>query len=138
VSPESYALHKDAARANRSFYAAVQHLDLDAMRIVWLDDPTIKCVHPGGELIIGSERVMESFRLIFEHSKSLRFEILDSELNVSGELAWANHVERMHIELESGIAVTEAAATNLFVRRDEEWKMVLHHSSPIARRFFDE
>ena len=138
VSPEAYTHRKHAARANRAFYKALERFDLDAMRDVWADEPTIKCVHPGGELIVGTARVMESWRLIFENSHSLRFELLDLDLEVVGDLAWANNVERFHIGLESGIVITESAATNLYVRREEEWKMILHHASPIARRFFDE
>lgn len=138
MSPETYLQRKHAARANRAFYRALETLDLDAMRGLWLDDPTVKCVHPGGELIVGTERVLESWRRIFEHTRDLRLELLDVELEVVGECAWANHVERIHFGVESGIVVSEAAATNVFVRREEQWKLVLHHSSPIARRFFEE
>lgn len=138
MSPESYLLRKNAARANRAFYQALQCFDLDAMRDVWLDDPTAKCVHPGGELIVGTPRILESWRTIFGNSSGLRLEMLDLDIEVAGEFAWANNVERMHIAIESGTMISEAAATNLFVRREEEWKMVLHHSSPISRRFYAE
>jgi hypothetical protein len=53
-------------------------------------------------------------------------------------MALANNVERLHIGLESGTVISEAAATNVYVRREEEWRMILHHASPIARRFFEE
>lgn len=138
VSPETYQLRKGAARTNRAFYHALENLDLLAMRELWLDDPTVKCVHPGGELIVGSDRVMESWRLIFERSCSVRFELLDLELEVVGDLALANNIERLHIGLESGTVISEAAATNVYVRREAEWRMILHHASPIARRFFEE
>ncbi|MBK7877612.1 MAG: nuclear transport factor 2 family protein [Planctomycetes bacterium] len=138
MSPEAYLHRKNAARANRAFYDALERCDLDALRTVWLDDPSVKCIHPGGELIIGPERVLESWRVVFENSKPWRFEILDLDLEVTGELAWASHVERLHVTVESGILIAESAATNLYVRREEEWKMVLHHASPIARRFFEE
>lgn len=136
MSPESYLVRKSAARANHAFYEALQSFDIEAMREVWLDDPTAKCVHPGGELIVGTSRILESWRKIFGHSAGLRLEMLDLDIEVAGGFAWANAVERMHIALDTGTVISEAAATNLFVRREEEWKMVLHHSSPISRRFF--
>jgi ketosteroid isomerase-like protein len=142
MSPETYLRRKDVARANRDFYQALEQLDIERMRALWLDDPTVKCVHPGGELIVGAERIMESWRLIFENTKNLRFEVMDLQLEVVGDMAWANHVELLHVQRTSGgpeqvVLLSESAATNLFVRRDEGWKMVLHHASPIARRFFD-
>lgn len=138
MSPELRDLRKRAARANRAFYEALEQFDLARMRTIWLDDPGIKCVHPGGELIVGQDRVMESWRLIFGNSQGVRFEVVDLQLEVLGDMAWTNNIERFHIDVEQGVVISEAAATNLFVRRDESWKMVLHHASPIARRFFDE
>ena len=138
MSPETYQLRKGAARTNRAFYSALERLDLPAMRELWLDDPSVKCVHPGGELIVGTDRVMESWRLIFENSRTVRFELIDLELEVVGDMALANHIERLHIGLESATVIHEAAATNVYVRREEGWRMILHHASPIARRFFEE
>ena len=71
MSPEAYLQRKSAARANRAFYDALERLDLDALRVCWLDDPSVKCVHPGGELIVGPERVLESWRRIFENAARL-------------------------------------------------------------------
>ena len=138
MSPEAYLQRKSAARANRAFYDALERLDLDALRVCWLDDPSVKCVHPGGELIVGPERVLESWRRIFENARPWQFELVDLDLEVAGEMAWANQVERLHVVLESGVLIAESAATNLWVRREEEWKLVLHHASPIARRFFED
>lgn len=137
MSPDAYIRRKHAARANRAFYTALERFDLSAMKDLWLDDPTVKCVHPGGELIVGQERVMESWRRIFEGTASVRCELVDLDLEVVGDFAWANNVERLHIGLESGVMISESAATNLYVRREDEWKMILHHASPIARRFFE-
>lgn len=130
-------MHADAARANRAFYRALEGLDLERMRALWLDDPTAKCVHPGGEVIVGTDRIMASWRAIFTSSNRLRFELLEPQLEVVGEMAWASNTEILHVELERGVVLSESAVTNLFVRRDEGWKMVLHHASPIARRFYD-
>jgi ketosteroid isomerase-like protein len=133
-----YVPSKAAARANRAFYKAFEKLDLDAMRAAWLDDPMIKCIHPGGEVLTGPERVLASWAAIFQNTAKIRFEIADLSIEILGDMAWATSVERIRSSTDEGLVHSEAAATNLFVKRGEEWKLVLHHASPIARHFFRE
>lgn len=133
-----YQPSKDAARANRAFYQAFEKLDLDAMSEVWLEDANIKCIHPGGEVLSGSERVLAPWRTIFENTQKIRFEIADLSIEIAGELAWATNIERIRSTTSAGLVLSETAATNLFALREGQWKMILHHASPIARRFFRE
>jgi ketosteroid isomerase-like protein len=133
-----YLPSKEAARANRAFYKAFEKLDIEAMRAAWLADPSIKCIHPGGEILIGPERVLASWEAIFRGTRKIRFEIQDLSVEIRGELAWATNVERILSSTDEGTVQSEAAATNLFVKSGDEWKMVLHHASPIARHFFRE
>ena len=136
MSAPDYITSKAVARANASFYRAFRELDLAAMRKLWLDDPSVKCVHPGGEVLIGTERVLASWEAIFSHTQSIEFEIADLAIEVYGEVAWVTDVERIQTPAQEGWHVSEAAATNLYVLRGEEWRIVLHHASLIARRFF--
>jgi ketosteroid isomerase-like protein len=133
-----YQPSKEAARANRAFYKAFERLDMEAMRAAWLADPCIKCIHPGGEVLTGPERVLASWEAIFQSTQKIRFEIADLSIEILGDTAWATSVERIRSSTEEGLVQSEAAATNLFVKRGDEWKMVLHHASPIARHFFRE
>lgn len=128
-----YSSSKEAARANREFYRAFERLDLPAMRAVWLDDDRIQCVHPAGERLIGRERVLASWEAIFRATEAIRFELADLTIEITGDFAWASAIERIRPGKESG-PISEAVATNLFVRRDQAWKLLLHHASPIARR----
>lgn len=130
-----YDSSKEAARANREFYRAFERLDLEAMRAAWLDDDTIQCVHPAGERLVGRERVLGSWKAIFQSTDKIRFELADLTIEIVGEFAWASAIERIRPG-DASEPVSEAVATNLFVRRDNAWKLVLHHASPIARRFF--
>lgn len=137
---ENYAEFKDVARIQREFYRAFERLDLGAMRAVWLDDDRIKCIHPGGEMLAGRTRVHASWEAIFTSTTWIRFEIVDLSIEVFGELAWATNLERIHSGPGEGpqggeTLIAEAVATNLYVRRDGEWRMILHHASPLARRF---
>lgn len=137
-----YQPRKDLARANRAFYHSFEKLDLPAMKALWLDEPpeslAVRCVHPGGEILVGRERVMAAWSAIFSSTKRIRFDIEDLSLDLLGETGWVTNIERIHTETDEGEMTSEAAATNLFVRRDGGWRMVLHHASPIARRFFRE
>lgn len=130
-----YEEQKAVARANRAFYRAFESQDLAGMSGLWDDDPGVQCIHPGGETLVGRERVLASWEAIFTHSEPLRFELVDVELRVEGELAWVSLVERIAGPEDEPAA--EAACTNLFALRDGAWRMLLHHASPIQRRFFD-
>ena len=143
MAAPDYAAAKDVARANREFYRAFEARDLAAMRRVWLADEAVRCVHPAGEILCGSERVMASWQAIFACTPPLRFEISDLSIHVAGEMAWVMNVERIRAasggEAEAdGAELSVTAATNLFVRRDGAWRMLLHHASPVQRRFFRE
>ncbi len=126
---------KDAARANREFYRAFERLDYEAMRAVWLDDDSIQCVHPASERLVGRERVHGSWAAIFKATQAIRFELEDLTIEIVGDFAWASAIERIRPNAEAE-PISEAVATNLFVRRSDGWKLLLHHASPIARRFF--
>lgn len=152
-----YETQKSVARANRGFYRAFERLDLDAMSNLWVHDRRARCIHPGGEVLVGHDRVLASWGAIFQGSEGLRFEILDLAIEILGDLAWVTCIERIHANaganaessseptVDTGFEpesespeemITETAATNLYVHEDGEWKMLLHHASPIARRFF--
>jgi ketosteroid isomerase-like protein len=137
MADESYSAAKAVARANQAFYKAFESLDLHAMRAVWLDADHVKCIHPGGEMLTGPERVHASWEAIFVNTKSIRFELLDLAIEVVGDLGCVTNVERISSADNAQDVKAEMAATNLFVRHAGQWKMILHHASPIARRFFN-
>jgi ketosteroid isomerase-like protein len=130
-----YAASKEVAKANRAFYRAFEQLDIAAMTALWLDDDSIRCVHPGCDLLVGRERVLGSWLAIFGSTDAIRFELADLSIEITGECAWATNVERIRTTLRGAEHVSEAIATNLYVLRDAQWRLALHHASPIARRF---
>jgi ketosteroid isomerase-like protein len=105
------------------------------MRALWLDDPAVKCIHPGGEVLCGLECVLASWRSIFDNTESIHFEVVDLCIEVVGDLAWVTLLERIRSTCHGESFTAEAAATNLFARRGGTWRMLLHHASPVARRF---
>ena len=137
MSQSDYAATKALARANRAFYEAFEAADAAAMRALWVDDASATCIHPGGELLVGAERVQSSWEAIFRGGQRVRFALEDIELHLRGEVGWVHLYERLS---EEGVDPSDSpalAATNLFVLREGVWRMQLHHASPVARRFFD-
>jgi uncharacterized protein (TIGR02246 family) len=115
--------------ANSAFYAALNDGDLDAMSDVWFPADWSECVHPGWTALRGWEAVRESWRLIFEGSSRLAVSASDVRVRIIGDVAWVSCVERIATMDADQIHTSMAQATNLFVRHDGRWRMVVHHAS---------
>jgi hypothetical protein len=59
-----------------------------------------------------------------------QFIITNEALGIAGDLAWITLEENL---IDTG-ATGAVAATNVFVRTDGEWRMIVHHGSPIMGR----
>lgn len=138
MADPDYEARKAASRANRAFYAALEALDIGEMALVWADDDGIQCVHPGGELLAGAAKVLGSWAVIFDSTDSIRFDLSDVQVQVEGDTAWVTLVERIFTDVDDEELEAAATATNLFVRRDGQWRLMLHHASPLQRRFYPE
>ncbi|MGH9651142.1 MAG: nuclear transport factor 2 family protein [Terriglobales bacterium] len=117
--------------ANQRFYSALETLDLEAMEGIWLHEDWVGCVHPGWELLEGWEAVGESWRRIFENTERMKVGIAEVTVRVEGETAWVNCVEQVTSSYSSGFSTAWVQATNIFVRRNGDWRLVHHHASPI-------
>ena len=117
--------------ANQRFYAALENLDFEAMEEIWLHEDWVGCVHPGWELLEGWEAVGESWRRIFENTQRMKVGVSDVSLRVEGDTAWVNCVEEVTSSYANGFSTASVQATNIFVRRDDEWRLVHHHASAI-------
>jgi ketosteroid isomerase-like protein len=136
MEDSAYEIHKAVARVNRSFYRIFQARQLDAMRALWLDSDEIQCVHPGSEVLVGRAKVLGSWEAIFEHTQEICFELHDTQIQIAGPSAWVTQVEMINVQTEEGWQKSAAVATNVYVLKDAEWRMALHHGSPLHRRFF--
>jgi len=122
--------------ANNELYAAFEAGDLDRMAALWVGDgsgPMAKCVHPGSTVIRGIEPVLRSWALVMANAEDLQFIVTDVEAVVREDLATVTCTE---ILLRPGRGVdpftsSQAVATNGFVLVDGEWRMWLHHASPV-------
>jgi ketosteroid isomerase-like protein len=116
--------------ANQAFYDAHEGRDLDAMAAVWEHTDRVVCVHPGWPILRGWEAVEDSWRRILGGPGRNQFIVTNDVVEVTGDMAWVTLDEN----LVAGGATGTIAATNLFARIGGEWRLVIHHGSPIASR----
>ena len=117
--------------ANAEFYRAIEAGSIERMEKVWADSPSVRCVHPGWDLICGWDRVRESWTRIFDAGQKMR--ISPSEVviaNVKGEFAWVTCTENISVFNDDSFDSVQAVATNIFVFEGGRWLMVHHHASP--------
>jgi ketosteroid isomerase-like protein len=119
------------ASANEAFYDALTNRDLPAMEQLWFPADWVECLHPGGVALRGWTAVRESWALLFNAQSSVMVAATDVKVHLVGDIAWVSCTERLAATVDGQMTASAAHATNIFVRHDDEWRMVLHHSSPV-------
>jgi ketosteroid isomerase-like protein len=117
--------------ANAEFYHAIEAGSIERMDEVWADSESVRCVHPGWDLITGSKQVRESWVRIFDGGQKMR--ISPSEVvvvKVVGEFAWVTCTENISVFSDDSFDTVQAVATNIFMLEGTRWLMVHHHASP--------
>lgn len=114
--------------ANDTFYKAFRERDYPKMMTLWAKRAPVACMHPGMDVIHGRERVLRSFRGILTHEGSPALVCTRVEVKVLGDSAFVTCLE--------GAAGQKPAliATNVFVREDGLWRMVLHQAGALSQR----
>lgn len=116
--------------ANAAFYEAFEQRDLDAMSDIWEHSDRVTCVHPGWAILSGWAAVSASWYALFDGPQRLQFIVTGERVEVVGDLAWVTCNENL---LDTG-ATQAVAATNVFGRLGEGWKLLVHHGSPVVQR----
>ncbi|MEO8039926.1 MAG: nuclear transport factor 2 family protein [Betaproteobacteria bacterium] len=113
--------------AETAFYEAFEAADLEAMMAVWVDQPDIVCIHPGGTRLLGAAQIRESWRQIFESGERLAFRIAERQAVQDTTLAVHNVYEQVSIP---GQAEEPAAVlvTNVYLLTDVGWRLWMHHA----------
>ncbi len=115
--------------AEAAFYEAIEKADLEAMMAVWSDDDDIVCVHPGGARLSGVAQVREAWRQIFAAGQTLRFRLRHQQSVNGMTLAVHSVYEQISIAGEAR-ARNPVIATNIYLRTENGWRIVVHHASP--------
>lgn len=114
--------------ANQAFYDAHEHRDIAAMGRVWEHADRTVCIHPGWPILRGWPAIEQSWRQIFAGPGRNQFILTNIEVSLDGPVAWVTLDEN----LVSDGATGTVAATNLFARSGGEWRLVVHHGSPVV------
>lgn len=124
----------DAAvrRMNQAFYDAFEAQDLDAMSDVWDHGDDVVCTHPGWETLHGWGAVAGSWYALFEADVPLQFIVTNERVRIEGDLAWVTVDENLLDQADRDMKGATVAAVNLFRRQGGDWRMVLHHGSPVV------
>jgi ketosteroid isomerase-like protein len=116
--------------ANQAFYNAHENRDFEAMSAVWEHSHRVVCIHPGWPILRGWTDIGLSWRRILDGPGRNQFIITNESVAIDGDTAWVTCDEN----LVAGAATGTIAATNIFVRRADGWKLVVHHGSPVMDR----
>ena len=117
--------------ANESFYKAFNARDLDAMKNVWVSHEKATCIHPGCVPLNGLESIIDSWGGIFKNSGNMDIQITDISVTTSESLAWISCVEKLYTIATHGVLASKVFSTNLFQLNAGNWKMIMHHASPL-------
>lgn len=127
--------------ANAEFYAAFEAADLDRMSRLWADGAyadSASCVHLGWPMLRGRAEVLRSWALIMANTSYIQFVVTDVHSQVFGEQAvvtCSEHILTAGDGPELGFASGgSAVSTNVFVRIDGDWRLWLHHGSPVLNQ----
>jgi ketosteroid isomerase-like protein len=128
----------DVDEVHAEFYAAFEAGDFDRMSAVWADGQyaeAVSCVHPGWTMLRGRDAVLRSWALIMANTSYIQFVLTDVETDVYGDHAVVTCKENILTadeDTETGfLAGGSIVATNVFVRAGGEWRLLLHHGSPV-------
>jgi len=99
---------------------------------VWLNDSISQCIHPGWDVLTGFDKIMVSWQKIFSSGHDLEIKLSHIEVTTSEKLAWVTCQENLFSILSSGVQLSKVHSTNLFKKVNDEWKMILHHASPVS------
>jgi len=115
---------------NLAFYTAFNAQDADSMALLWAEQAECVCLHPGSAAIHGRTAILRSWRAILGSRGAPHIDIESARVVMLGEAAMVLCCERVGDRRGSQSAIL--AATNVFVREQDRWRMVHHHASPIG------
>ncbi|MEO6204370.1 MAG: nuclear transport factor 2 family protein [Mycobacteriales bacterium] len=119
--------------ANTALYEALERADVDRMAAVWdeVAPDDVVCVHPGWPMLRGRGQVLRSFSAIMANTPYIQFFLTDVRVAVTGDVAVVTCTENILTSVTEADGSSQVVATNVFVRRGQDWRLLVHHGSPV-------
>ncbi len=114
----------DVLAANEAFYSTFNRKDTQAMEALWSASDEVGCVHPGWDVLRGRQLVIDSWRNILSNPEQPRIVVGNASVTLLGDVALV-HCHEL-------VAGSPLAATNVFRREADGWKLFHHQSGPVA------
>ena len=130
--------------ANAELYAAFEAGDIDRMAALWEDSDDVVCIHPGGPILRGRGTVLRSWSVIMANTSYIQFFLTDVEVRVDGDIALVTCAENILTAAEEDGDANAFAhpgrvvATNVFRKDGDQWRLWVHHGSPVFSREAEE
>lgn len=107
-------------KANEAFYVAFAMGDFTAMQAVWAQHAPVACLHPGWPPLQDRAKIMQSWQGILAKPPQPPITAVQPQVQLHGDMAvvicW-EAIGNLHL-----------VATNIFVRENGAWRMVMHQS----------
>jgi hypothetical protein len=117
--------------ANLAFYRAFERLDLEAMSKLWARSVEVTCVHPGWDIVIGYDAVMQSWQTIFDGTSEIRFRLDDPRITASEQMGWVVCRELLYTTVNDMPIENLLPTINAFVLEQGEYRIAHHHAAPL-------
>ena len=118
--------------AESAFYAAFEMGDMMLMKAL-MADTNVTCIHPNAMPIIGRDGVLASWRDILSsiNEPALYPEVLHRSVEGDEVGNTAIHLVAETIAADHNLSSdkTLVLATNIYIKQENGWRMMLHHSS---------
>lgn len=108
--------------ANRAFYRAFAAGDVASMDALWARERPVACIHPGGPVLASRPVIMDSWASVLFGAGRATVNVQKIRVFFISGMAFVTCYERVGDAL--------FAATNVYAREQEAWKMMFHQSTP--------
>ena len=96
-----------------------------AMAELWARRAEVTCVHPHRPILIGRDAVLRSWRAILGHPDQPKIVFAAEPPRLVGDICIVTGREV--------VAAVPITATNIYLREDDQWRMIHHHGSPVLQ-----
>lgn len=134
LDPSLSDRYQTPAGVEAAYYDAFARLDLTQMVALWLPGERAVCIHPGGQMLRGSDEVLDGWRNIFNGAQPPIVEYRRIDAFSSETLTVHLVEERIRPHQAPAERTNHLIATNVFLRQEGRWYLAEHHGSlPLIR-----